>query len=280
MLFICGIGEDSQEPLGLQGDQTTQSHRKSVLNIHWEDWCWMWSANTLATWCEELTHWKRPWCWERLNTGREGNDRGWDGWMASPTQWTWVWACSRRWWKTGTPGILQSMGSQRVRQDWVTALTHWTTNKVLKQIIVELPSIIFMSLQISSHISLGGLAAKGNFSWIENSRSCTLEPSSGNSFLKVHVTFIPKIHYPLAVPNLSHYSLQGPQGRDLIFTRKLHFIAFSENYINSCLFSLLSTSRCSRKPKHGTPRDSSAFFNGLQLSFCLFSFSQLSLIGF
>ena len=50
------------------------------------DWCWSWSSNTLATWCEELTHWKRPWCWEWLKTGWEGDDRGWDGWMASSTQ--------------------------------------------------------------------------------------------------------------------------------------------------------------------------------------------------
>ena len=62
--------------------------KKSVLNIHWKDWCW--SFNTLATWCKELTHWKRPRCWERLDTGEERGDRGWDGWMASPTRWTWV----------------------------------------------------------------------------------------------------------------------------------------------------------------------------------------------
>ena len=65
--------------------------RKSVLNIHWKDWCWSWSSNTLATWCKELIHWKRPWCWERLKVGGEGDNRGWDGWMASRTQWTWVW---------------------------------------------------------------------------------------------------------------------------------------------------------------------------------------------
>ena len=70
-------------------------------------------TNTLATWCEELTHWKRPWCWERLKAGGEGDDRGWDGWMASPTQWRWVWWNSRSWWWTGRPGVLQSMGSQR-----------------------------------------------------------------------------------------------------------------------------------------------------------------------
>ena len=74
----------------------------------------------LATWCEELTHWKRPWCWERLSPEGEGDDRGWDGWMASPTQWTWVQASSGRWWRTGKPGMLQSMGSQRVEHDWVT----------------------------------------------------------------------------------------------------------------------------------------------------------------
>ena len=55
---------------------------------------WDWNSNTLATWWDELTHWKRPWCWERLKAGGEGNDRGWDGWMAPPTQWTWVWANS------------------------------------------------------------------------------------------------------------------------------------------------------------------------------------------
>jgi len=74
----------------------------------------------LATWWEEPTHWKRGWCWERLKAEGEGDDRGWDGWMASPTQWTWVWANSGRRERTGKPGMLQSMGSQRVRHDWVT----------------------------------------------------------------------------------------------------------------------------------------------------------------
>ena len=71
--------------------------------------------------CEELTHSKRPWCWERLKAG-EGDDRGWDGWMASPTQWTWVWVSSRSWWWTGRPGMLQSMGLQRVGHNWATEL--------------------------------------------------------------------------------------------------------------------------------------------------------------
>ena len=68
----------------------------------------------------ELTHWKRPWCWERLKAGGEGDDRGWDGWMTSLTQWIWVWAGSGRWWRMGKPRVLQSMGSQWVRHYWVT----------------------------------------------------------------------------------------------------------------------------------------------------------------
>ena len=74
---------------------------------------------------QELTHWKRPWCWERLKAGGEGDDRGWGSWMASLTQWTWVWASSGSWWWTGRPGMLKSMGSQRVGHDWVTELTDW-----------------------------------------------------------------------------------------------------------------------------------------------------------
>ena len=85
-----GAGEDSWESLGPQGDQTSQSWRKSVLNIHWKDWWWSWNSNTLATSCKELT------------------------------QWTWVWENSRSWRWTGKPGVLQSMGSQRVRHDWGT----------------------------------------------------------------------------------------------------------------------------------------------------------------
>ena len=76
--------------------------------------------------CKELTHWKRPWCWERLTEGGEGDDRGWDGWMASPTQWTWVWANSRSWWRTQRPGMLQSMGLDTTeRLNWTSSLRQW-----------------------------------------------------------------------------------------------------------------------------------------------------------
>ena len=115
--FELWCWEDSWESLGLKGDETSPSQRKSVLDIHWKDWCWSWNSNTLATWCEELTHLKRPWCWERLKVEREGGNRGWDGWMASSIQQTWVWVSSRSWWWTGRPGMLQSMVSQRVRHN-------------------------------------------------------------------------------------------------------------------------------------------------------------------
>ena len=97
-----------------------------------EDWCWSWNSNTVATWCEDLTHLKRPWCWERLKAGGEGDDRGWDDWMASLTRWTWVWASSGSWWWTGRPGMLQSVGLKRVRHDWVTELSWTVTWSVLK----------------------------------------------------------------------------------------------------------------------------------------------------
>ena len=102
--------------------RSNQSILKINPGVHWKDWCWSWNSNTLATWCEELTHWKRPWCWERLRAGGEGDNRGWDGWMASPTQWTWVWVNSEGWWWTGRSGMLRFMGSQRVGNDWATEL--------------------------------------------------------------------------------------------------------------------------------------------------------------
>ena len=86
--------------------------------LGWRDWCW--SSNTLATWWEEWTHWKRPWCLARLKVGREGDNRGWGNWMASLTQRTWVWASSGSWWRPRKPGVFRSMGSQRAGHDWAT----------------------------------------------------------------------------------------------------------------------------------------------------------------
>ena len=96
--------------------------------MHWKDWCWSWSSTTLATWCEELTHWKRPRCWERLKAGGEGDDREWDGWMASATQWTWVWE---------NPGDGEGRGSLasfglwgrrvNVTDQWQWPMSRWTS---------------------------------------------------------------------------------------------------------------------------------------------------------
>ena len=97
----------SWESLGLQGDLTSPSYRRPVLGVHW----------------------KRSWGGEGLGAEGEGDDRGWDGWMASPTRWTWVWVNSMSWWWTGRPGVLQSMGLPRVRHDWATEL-NWKTTTV------------------------------------------------------------------------------------------------------------------------------------------------------
>ena len=112
--------------LGLQGDPTSPSYRKSVLNIHsLEELMLKLKLQYFGHLMQRTDSLKRPWWWERLKTGGEGDDRGWDGWMASPTQWTWVWVNSRIWWWTGRLGVLPSMWLQSVRHDWVSELK-WT----------------------------------------------------------------------------------------------------------------------------------------------------------
>ena len=103
--------------------RSNQSILKEISSgCFWKDWCQSWNSSTLATSCEELTHWKRLWCWEGLGAGGEGDNRGWDGWRASPTRWTWIWVNSGSLWWTGSPGVLQFMGSKRVGHDWATEL--------------------------------------------------------------------------------------------------------------------------------------------------------------
>ena len=123
MLLNCGFGEDSCKSLGLQGDPTSPFWRRSVLGVHWKDWWWSWNSNTLATSCEELTHWKRLWCWEGLGAGEEGDNREWDGWMASLTRWTWV---------ERTPGVGDGQGGLACYDSWgykesdTTERLNWT----------------------------------------------------------------------------------------------------------------------------------------------------------
>ena len=124
MLLNCGVGEDSWESLDCKEIQP--AHSKG-------DQFWVFigrtdvEAETPIFWPPDVKGWLigKDWCWERLRAGEEGDDRGWDGWIASPTQWTWVWVNSRNWWWMGRPGVLQFMWSQRVRHDWATEL-NWT----------------------------------------------------------------------------------------------------------------------------------------------------------
>ena len=102
----------------------------SPLGVHWKDWCWSWSAKTSTTWWEELTHLKRPWCWERLRAGGAGDDRGWDGWMPSLPQWTWLsklqeLVMDREAWRVAVHGV------RRVGHDWVTEL-NWTPLRMVE----------------------------------------------------------------------------------------------------------------------------------------------------
>ena len=145
-------GEGSWESLGLQGDPTSPSLRRSFLSVHWKDWWWSWNSSTFATSCKELTHLKRPWCWEGLRVGGERDDRGWDGWMASPTWWTWVWVDSGSWWWTERPSVLWFMGSQRVRHNWATELNISNDDHLFICLLVLCVSSLENCLFRSSHV--------------------------------------------------------------------------------------------------------------------------------
>ena len=126
--------------------------KEKVLNIHWKDWCWSWNSNTLATWWEELTHLKRPWCWEGLIAGGEGDNRGWNGWMMSLTQWTWVrqgpedgerqgsLACCSPW------GRKESDSTYQLNNKFLILSTVFSFNFSLKIFFKRLLSIFFFFL--------------------------------------------------------------------------------------------------------------------------------------
>ena len=105
--------------------------------------------------CEELTPWKRLWCWEGLGAGGEGDNRGWDGWMTSPTRWMWVWVNSGSWWWTGRPGVLRFMGSQRVGHNWATEL-NWTECMYMFHIYISIYlsiyTVFFIHVSVDRHL--------------------------------------------------------------------------------------------------------------------------------
>ena len=130
MLLNCGAGEN------LRGDQTSQSKMKTTWNIHWKDWCWSWNSNTLATWCEELTHWKRPWCWERLKARGEGVTEdemvGWHHWLDAHEF-------------EQAPGVGDGQGS--LVHLW--CCKEWDTTEWLNGLTIKLPSYNFSNLGLS-----------------------------------------------------------------------------------------------------------------------------------
>ena len=146
---------------------------KSVLNIHWGGWCWSWNSNTLATWCEELTHWKRPWCWERLKAGGEGDNKGQDGWMASLTQWTWVWVNSESWnlnhreaWRAAVHGVTNSR----------TWLSDWAELNWIMIAYFFVPSILCSISSLLSHFGVSSLGI-----WDKMVQRSSLSLSSSDS---------------------------------------------------------------------------------------------------
>ena len=146
----CGVGEDSWESLGLQGEPTCPSSKISVLNINWKNWCWSWNSSTLATWCKSWFIRKDPdagkdWRWEEKETTE------WDGWMASPIWWIWVWASSGSWWWTGKPGVLQSMGCKEL--DLIEWLSWTDLRQSLEAPGVHLCYSLFLLL-LQSYIQL------------------------------------------------------------------------------------------------------------------------------
>ena len=147
MLLKCGVGEDSWESLGLQGDPTSPFWRRSALGFLWKEWCWSWNSSTLATSCDELTHWKRLWCWEGLGARGEGDNREWDGWMISPSWWTWVWEISgSRWW-AGRPGMLWLNWTEL---NWTESNAKQMLSKIFRNVnMIEIKKCLFGIVRIS-----------------------------------------------------------------------------------------------------------------------------------
>ena len=158
MLLNYGVGEDSWESLGLQGVQPVHSEGDQSWDFFGRNDA---KAETPVLWPPHAKSWLigKDWCWQGLRAGGEGDDRGWDGWMASLTRWTWVWVNSGSWWWTGRPGVLQFMGSQRVGHDWATEL-NWTELKHSSFSQQFLPfSLLFFNLILLEFVSSSGLSS-------------------------------------------------------------------------------------------------------------------------
>ena len=141
MLLNCGVGEDFWESLGLQGDPTSPFWRRSALAFLWREWCWSWNSSTLATSWEELTHWKRLWCWEGLGAGGEEDDRGWDGWMASLSRWTWNWVNSGG---DDGEGYLSCCDSWSCKEWDMTERLNWTELNWINKLLIPWEQVYYL----------------------------------------------------------------------------------------------------------------------------------------
>ena len=156
------------------------------MNIHWKEWGWNWSSNTLATWSKELTYLKRPWCWQRLGAGGERDDRGWDGWMASPTPWTWVWVNSRSWWWTGRLACCSPWGR---KESDMTKWLNWTeltiqtfVGKVMSSLLLNMLSrFVIAFLPRSKHLLI---------LWLQSPPTAILEPKKRSAMVSTFYSSI------------------------------------------------------------------------------------------
>ena len=147
MLLNCGVGEDSWDSLGLQRDLTSPFLRRPVLGFLLRNYA---KAESPVLWPPHSKSWpigKKLWCWEGLGARGEGEDRGWDGWIASLTRCTWIWVNSGSWWWTGRPGVLQFMRSQRVGHDWTEL------NEAEVDVFLEFPCLFVSPNRFSNLIS-------------------------------------------------------------------------------------------------------------------------------
>ena len=135
MLFNYGVGENSWECLGLQGDPTSPILKETGPGCSLKGLMLKLKLQYFGHLMRRVDSLERPWCWEGLRAGGKGDDRRWDGWIGSLTGWTWVWVDSRSWWWTGRSGVLRFMGSQRVRYDWATEL-NWTEYLIKPNIVL------------------------------------------------------------------------------------------------------------------------------------------------
>ena len=191
-----------------------------------------------------MTHWKRPWCWERLRAGEEGDDRGWDGWMASPTQWTCVWVDSGSWWWTGRPGMLRFMGSQRVGHDWATEL-NWTESKIMtntsKPEINNSLKCPFQSFRVTLGSKISIMRGACITSW------ATERVKSGLDWTKTRICFVTaKLNTDSFTALMNNVSKRGTKilARDMC-TVTVDWLNLTQCFIGPCL--IYSSWWCVRK---------------------------------